>query len=214
MKKMILPVSSAGYAANNNQNTSFKGGRLNVLTYALNGKKRVNTQSLRDFLNITKEEVQAEVAKGINNPIPNVNSPLKRHKAGFLFRLAKEFRNEVFGKTGVDVSAKRQLVYDIYDKVKYPSAIEKRLVSQNNYSLEQLDKLFDMTNQNPYLLKFSEKLSELYSRKFYGSMPYDLLMTFLTNPEAKGLNKNFNKFSKQIEKAMKTYYENIGNIQK
>ena len=210
---MILPVStSIGYTKNNKQNAAFKGGRLNVITYSLNRWKKVNTQELRNYLQITKEDVKQEIAKGINNPLPEINKPLKRHKAGFMFRLAKKFSEEIFAKENVNIQGKRQLVYNIYDKVKYPSDFEKYLVAGTNYSLEQLDKLFDLINQKPYLKSFSEKLMNLYSKKFYGEMSYDLLMHYLSKPNAQDLNKNFKKYSAQIEKSIKNYMDAKSNI--
>lgn len=210
---MILPVStSIGYTKNNKQNAAFKGGRLNVITYSLNRWKKVNTQELRNCLQITKEDVKQEIAKGINNPLPEINKPLKRHKAGFMFRLAKKFSEEIFAKENVNIQGKRQLVYNIYDKVKYPSDFEKYLVADTNYSLEQLDKLFDLINQKPYLKSFSEKLMNLYSKKFYGGMSYDLLMNYLSKPNAQDLNKNFKKYSAQIEKSIKNYMDAKSNI--
>ena len=210
---MILPVStSIGYTKNSKQNTAFKGGRLNVITYSLNRWKKVNTQELRDCLQLTKEDVKQEMAKGINNPLPEINKPLKRHKAGFMFRLAKKFSEEIFAKENVNIQGKRQLVYNIYDKVKYPSDFEKHMVAGTNYSLEQLDKLFDLINQKPYLKSFSEKLMNLYSKKFYGGMSYDLLMHYLSKPNAQDLNKNFKKYSAQIEKSIKNYMDAKSNI--
>ena len=210
---MILPVStSIGYTKNNKQNAAFKGGRLNVITYSLNRWKKVKTQELRDCLQLTKEDVKQEIAKGINNPLPEINKPLKRHKAGFMFRLAKKFSEEIFAKENVNIQGKRQLVYNIYDKVKYPSDFEKHMVAGTSYSLEQLDKLFDLIKQKPYLKSFSEKLMNLYSKKFYGEMSYDLLMHYLSKPNAQDLNKNFKKYSAQIEKSIKNYMDSKSNI--
>lgn len=196
---MITKLSSVGYANNNPQNQpAFKGGRLNVIKYALNPFKTVDPAVLVNKLALDADILQREREMGIKNPIYSVNKPLNRHKAGFLYRLVSKFNIETFNSQFKNASENRQLVYDMYYKVKYPTPTHKLIAMTNSYSLAETNQIYELLNQDKSKLNLTKKLLKTFKKAGLQSLPAKELITILSSDNCKILNKKYSKVEKFI----------------
>lgn len=200
---MITKINSVAYTNNNqHKQPSFKGGRLNVIKYALNPFKKVSRSMLYSCLYLDRDVIQLERMQGIKNPVADVNKPLNRHKAGFLYRLANKFQSESFDDCMKmkNLQEKRQFVYDIYYKVKYPSFVHKAIASDNSYSLKDTNQIFELINKDKSKLKLAQNLIKTFSSQTIVSIPAESLITILSSDSCKILNKKYPEVEKFILK--------------
>lgn len=202
---MILPISNFQYTGKNNKNTSFNG-RIDVIKCAFNKKKKVNTSLIKTYLEIDTKQVRTDLKNGINNPLATVNNMFERHKGGFLLRLAEKFNVlNFYGKIS-NKDKSRQLVYDMYHSVKYPSKNHKYIIDKTDYSLEQLNALFTLANDKPYLLKLTRKLLSTFNNQTKVKLSYETLMSFLGNQRgSKILYKHYSQYEHYIMKNASLY---------
>ena len=177
-----------------NQNTSFKGGKFNVLKYALNPKKAVNINSIKAKLGLDSKVLENEVEKGIVNPILTVNSPLQRHRAGFLYRLSNRFCIDNFDSYNRNTEKLRTLLYDTYNTVKFPNKYHKNIVSHSGYNLENLNILFKDIVDDNQKLKLASLLVDIGT--IYGSnkISFAVMRNILNTVDAKTMLKSYSKF--------------------
>lgn len=200
---MITKINSVAYTNNNqHKQPSFKGGRLNVIKYALNPFKKVSRSMLNSCLYLDKDVIQLEKAQSIKNPVENVNKPLNRHKAGFLYRLANKFQNESFEDClkMKNLQEKRQLVYDMYYKVKYPSFAHKAIAADNAYSLREANQIFELMNKDNSKIELAQNLIKTFRSQTIVSIPAESLITILSSDSCKILNKKYSEVEKFILK--------------
>ena len=200
---MITKTNAVQTQTNITSQPSFKGGRWNVIKYALNPLKKVNKQKLLDRLSLDADTIQLEKEQGINNPVLDVNKPLNRHKAGFLYRLVRKFYIETFILPDKRASEKRQLVYDMYYKVKYPTKVHKIIAEAFNYNLSETNQIFELMNQDKSKLDLAKKLLTTFRKKTYIHIPAKDLIEILSSDNCKILNKNYFKAEKYITEQTK-----------
>lgn len=198
---MITKLSSAGYASNNSKSQpAFQGGRLNVIKYALNPLKKVSQTTLLNRLGLDADILQHESEMGIMNPVLDVNKPLNRHKAGFLYRLVHKFHIESFKTFFQNAKENRQLVYDMYYKVKYPTSTHKLIAMTDSYSLRETNQIYELMNQDKSKLNLAKKLLKTFKKGTSVSLPAQELITILSGDNCKILNKKYSKVEEFIAK--------------
>lgn len=197
---MITKINTVSYLDNSQNNKiSFKGGRFNVIKYALDPYKSVNTNYLYTKLFLSKDILQIEKQKGIENPLFKLNKPFKRHKAGFFYRLVSKFQRETFYERKSEVvEQKRELVYDLYNKVKYPTYAHKFLASSSTYSIEDCNKIFELMNEDKYKAKLVNKIIATVDNNFFTLLPVDSLLEILNSKNCKFISKNYSKAEKFV----------------
>ena len=198
---MITKLNSVNYANSNpNSQVAFKGGRFNVIKYALNPFKKVNQHKLMSKLFLSKDVLQLEKQQGINNPVLGVNKPFNRHKAGFLYRLVNKFNGENFYENlkNKNLQEKRQLVYDMYHKVKYPTKVHKIIAESFDYNLSETNQIFELMNQDKSKLSLVKKLLTKDLDNVLSMLPGRELIEILSSDNCKILNKNYSKAEKYI----------------
>lgn len=195
---MITKTNAVQTQTNITSQPSFKGGRWNVIKYALNPLKKVNKEKLLNRLSLDADTIQLEKEQGINNPVLDVNKPLNRHKAGFLYRLVRKFYIEKFFSPDKRSSEKRQLVYDMYYKVKYPTDTHKYIAMCDKYSLNETNQIFELMNQDKSKLDLAKKLLTTFRKKTYMHIPAKELIEILSSDSCKILNKKYSKLEKFI----------------
>lgn len=200
---MITKTNSVQTQTNITSQPSFKGGRWNVIKYALNPLKKVNKQKLLTRLSLDADTIQLEKEQGINNPVLDVNKPLNRHKAGFLYRLGRKFYIEAFISPDKRSSEKRQLVYDMYYKVKYPTKVHKIIAESFDYNLSETNQIFELMNQDKSKLSLVKKLLTKDQENVLSMLPARELIEILSSDNCKILNKNYSKAEKYITEQTK-----------
>ena len=198
--KMINKISVGSTYNMNNKNTtpSFQGGRWNVIKYAVNPKKKVDLDQMKCLLAINDDVIKQEIAQGIVNPIEKLNSPLKRHRAGFFARLANKFCVENFNSNRQDDTMLRKIVYNIYDFVKFPDKSHKALARSRNFNLQELFVLFKELNNDTKKTHLAAKLLGLKPVASKQKISLDEMMTILKSDYALDLNKNFKIYRKDL----------------
>ena len=195
---MITKTNAVQTQTNITSQPSFKGGRWNVIKYALNPDKKISTSTLFSKLYIDKDVIRFERENGVKNPVWRINRPLNRHKVGLLYRLASKFQNEFFNgdmKMG-NLQEKRQLVYDIFYKVKYPLSVHKMIAASYRYNLDEVKQIFELMNQDKSKVKFAKKMLTTFRDKTYIHIPAKELIEILSSDSCKILNKKYSKLEK------------------
>ena len=197
---MITKINAVQTQTNITSQPSFKGGRWNVIKYALNPNKKVSTSTLFSKLYINKDVIRFERENGVKNPVWGINRPLNRHKAGFLYRLASKFQNEFFKEyiKMENLQEKRQLVYDIFYKVKYPLSVHKMIAESYRYNLDEVKQIFELMNQDKSKLDLAKKLLTTFRKKTYIHIPAKEFIEILSSDNCKILNKKYSKVEKFI----------------
>ena len=198
---MILPVNSFNSNVSS-QNMSFKG-KWNVLSCAFDRSKRLDSDVLSKYLQLSNRQVNEELSQGINNPILKIAKRFNRHKNGFLYRLAKKYNSEMFDQRITNPDETRQILYNIYDSVKYPGKVHKKIVTSTDATFAQLQKIFKKTEKNPDLLKLADKVISVYESTVYKDIPYSVLTRFLDSHSADKILKNFDSYKPFIRNSMK-----------
>lgn len=199
-------ITKLNYANSNpNSQVAFKGGRFNVITYAFNPYKIVNQHKLISKLFLSRDVLQLEKQQGINNPVFGVNKPFNRHKGGFLYRLADKFNAEFFYEhlKNKNLQEKRQLVYDMYYKVKYPTKVHKIIAESFDYNLNETNQIFELMNQDKSKLSLVKKLLTKDHNSVLSVLPARELIEILSSDNCKILNKNYSKAEKYITEQTK-----------
>src|SRR5574344_544938 len=172
------------YANNRNKNNSqvnFKSGRIDVIKYALNKKKCVDRHMIANFLDIPS---RSELLSGIN-------APLKRHRAGFLFRLADKFMSQKAKLSNEQQMIEKSNIFSLYSEVKYPTNAHKKLIYNNNYSIGEIRDIIVASKNKKYLLELAEKIITLYKGVERKEPSIETVKSFMNMKYAKKVNKNF-----------------------
>lgn len=180
---------------NNKQNPnsiSFKGARTEVLKYALNINKTYEpnmfTTQVAAFLDMPKREI-----------IP-FTEKLKKHKMNLLYKLSDKFNRDTYFNANLNTEKNKNLVFDIYNKIKYPQDTHTKLIDSTNYSFEQLNKIFDITEKDPKKLKLADNLLSTYtSTSPISDLKFNTLEEFLTTPSASKISSQYDDFKPYIE---------------
>ena len=202
---MITKINAVQTQTNITSQPSFKGGRWNVIKYALNPRKKVSTSTLFSKLYINKDVIRFERENGVKNPVWGINRPLNRHKAGFLYRLASKFQNEFFKEyiKMENLQEKRQLVYDIFYKVKYPLSVHKMIAASYRYNLDEVKQIFELMNQDKSKLDLAKKILKTFTKNTTIVLQPKEFIEILSSDNCKILNKNYSKAEKYITEQTK-----------
>lgn len=180
------------YANNRNKNNSqvnFKSGRIDVIKYALNKKKCVDRHMIANFLDIPS---RSELLSGIN-------APLKRYRAGFLFRLADKFMSQKAKLSNEQQMIEKSNIFSLYSEVKYPTNAHKKLIYNNNYSIGEIRDIIVASKNKKYLLELAEKIITLYKGVERKEPSIETVKSFMNMKYAKKVNKNFDLYKPFIE---------------
>ena len=169
---------------------SFKGGRANILKYALSTNplydSAVFTGKIARFLDLRRGEVA------------QYSSKLKKHKMPLLYSLAEKFNTDSFYNKLTDAHQDKKLVFDIYNKIKYPQKAHLRLINDTNYSSEQLNNIIDLTNKAPEKLSLADNLLSTYPSKNKSTLGYEVLEKFLKTDSSKEIAQHYNDYRPYI----------------
>ena len=222
---MINKISVGNTYNMNNKNTipSFQGGRWNVIKYAVNPKKKVDLEQMKCLLSINDDVIKQEIAQGIVNPIEKLNSPLKRHRAGFFARLANKFCVENFNSNNQDGAELRNLVYSIYNLVKFPGKAHKAVAQSRNFNLQELFSLFNELKNDSKKIKLVAKLLNLRHFAHKSKISLEEMTAIVKSDYANNLNKNFATYRKDLynlvdknpgvslSELLKKYFDNLAS---
>ncbi len=160
------------------------GSKKDVLIYAINQRKTFESNYFK-----SKISKFLEVKRGLSQ----YTKPFKRHKMDFLYELSRNFYLKNYEGKIADPNKEKNLVFAIYDKVKYPEPIHLKIASKKDYSLEEIGKIFDYTNESPEKLKLVESLNKQFD------LPYKKLEGFLSSEKSKEIAKNYNDYEPFIK---------------
>ena len=218
INKIHQQMPMQNYAKNSNktqQNPTFKG-RTDVLKYALHIKNpQVNTNKFKKQVGY-----YLDVTKGLSK----YTKPIKRHKMDLLLDLSKKYYFSIQNKTATKIDYDKNIVFAIYDKIKYPTKLHKTLTS-SKFDLKQIKNIIDLTENKSYKIKLAQKLLDKHD-----NIQYETLENFLKSPLAKKINKNYDDYTpfinmkisnkdvvQELEKAIqkgydKKYYTNMRKV--
>ncbi len=177
----------------NSSNISFKSLRTDVFKYASN----VNTTpwessrfvgQVAAYLNVKKREIIPFAAKS------------QRHKRHLLYQLAEKYNLNTYNNPNIDKTANKKLVFEIYNKIKSPQNTHKQIIESTNYTLEQLNRLFNITEKDAKKLQLADDLISTYPYKADKSrLPFEVLDEFLNAPYSDKIAKDFDEFKPYIK---------------
>ena len=175
----------------NAQPVAFKGARMQALKYALNINKTYDTAMFKSrvsaIFNMKPNEIEA-FTKGS-----------KKHKMKLLYRLSDKYNAVTYNNQELNSEKTKALVFDIYNKIKYPNNSHLKLIDETNYSFEQLNKIFDITEKDPKKLELADNLLFVYpytNSKI--QLPFETLQEFLTTKSSKKIARNFEEYKPYI----------------
>ncbi len=187
----LVPVYTQKNDNNNRQSIAFKGARTNALKYALNLKKDCDTALFRNRI--------AAVFNMKNSEITPLTKGFKKHKMKLLYRLTDKYNADIYNNTELNPQKAKTIVFNIYNKVKYPNNTHINLIDDTNYSLEQLDKIFDITEKEPKKLSLVDNLLSVYPYKTsFVQLPFETMEEFLTTKSSKKIAENFENYKPYI----------------
>ncbi len=181
---------------NNKRNTNpvaFKGLKTDVFKFMANVNYRTLEQNMfvsqvAAFLNMPKKEITPFTSK------------MKRHKMNLLYKLSEKFNKDNYYKTITNTETNKKLVFDIYNKINAPQNTHIRFLEFTDYSFEQLNKIFDITEKDPKKLSLAGNLLSTYPSKGSTSqLPFKTLEEFLTTPSSSKIAAEYDDFKPYIE---------------
>ena len=171
---------------------SFKGLKTDIFKYAINPNRTNNADffvpQVAAFLNVRKRDI-----------IPYTKN-LNRHKMDLLYKLSEKFNTDTYYNKNVNNENSKKFVFDIYNKINTPQQTHIDLIESTNFSLEQLNKIVDITEKEPQKLKLVDNLLSIYPYKGDKSkLDYSTLEEFLQTKSSQKIASNFDEYKPFIE---------------
>ncbi|MBS4759249.1 MAG: hypothetical protein KHX03_00955 [Clostridium sp.] len=188
--KIILNNSYSPKYNNHNHsqkhNVNFQG-RMDVLKYALNKNKGRNEGfffiNVSSFLDVSERSLKKYTER------------FKRYKMDFLYSLAQKYNIDKRNMTPELQNESKNVLFSIYDKVKYPNNIYKTLINDTNYNFKQLDNIIDLSIKEPQKQNLIQNLLNVYKEKNgKHTVPYKVMVDFLSTPSSKQISANFETY--------------------
>ncbi len=174
-------------------NVSFQG-KMDILKYAFNKDKIRNEEffynNVSSFLDVSEKSLKKFTER------------FKRYKMDFIYTLAHKYNIDKSKMSSEAQKESKEILFGIYDKVKYPNNTYKKLILDTNYNFRQIDKIIDLTStqNNSQQLALADNLLDVY-RQENGryTLPYKIMEDFLSTPSSKHISKNFEDYKPFIQ---------------
>lgn len=195
MKIILNKNYSQKYNYNNapsqKHNVYFQG-RMDILKYALKQDKIKNEEfffiQVSSFLDVSEKSLKKFTER------------FKRYKMDFIYALAKKYNIDKSKMSSDAQKESKEILFGIYDKVKYPNNIYKTLINNTNYNFNQLDNIIDLSIKEPQKQKLIENLLNVYKEKNgKNTVPYKVMVDFLSTSSSKQISSNFETYTPFIK---------------